>query len=313
MLRELPPLDAGTSAYHLIPQAINEHGQIAGVWGVPSVDVPSGDKRVFVYTSGEMRDLGDFRNEYPVSVLRINDQGQILVSVPGRNWQCVLITDGESRSLGYLTSWGYPRCVPTDMNNSGVVVGSSGSIGGPPDNPRIRAFVYVDGAMLPINDLISTEARSRGDIYFTDALRINDHGEIIALGDNGSGTLRGYLLRPVSTASPVQDGTPAPSPAPATAPTATPAPQPTPDPKPVMTPITEPPSASAIAPPLQTSDPSSTAAPPSSGTEANKAIEGSNGGAFNSFLLALLLGFASIHHAVRSSRRCPFRLRIQLG
>ena len=70
------------------------------------------------------------------------------------------------------------------INNAGQVVGSSGAA----DSGFNHAFLYSNGQMMDLNDLIDPSL----GITLTEATGINDHGQIVA-----NGGLDAYLLTPI--------------------------------------------------------------------------------------------------------------------
>ncbi len=94
--------------------------------------------------------------------------------------------------LGVLTggddSWAF------DINDSGVVVGTSNVTGG-----AYHAFLWEDGTLSDLNDLTDTNATWT----LTRATGINDDGEIVGFGTDGSGNVKAFIL--IQTCSTGQD------------------------------------------------------------------------------------------------------------
>ena len=151
----------------------------------------------------------------PVPYLRggvshINDSRQILgdVSLPGGHGHAVLWHGDRMTDLG--TPTGYPVSVGGGLNNRGEVVGDcfldansfKGFLlthtGG--NNPLRRyldrssehAFVYRQGKMQDLNDLIARDA----DWILESARGINDRGQIVGEGLH-HGETRAFLLTPI--------------------------------------------------------------------------------------------------------------------
>jgi probable HAF family extracellular repeat protein len=83
---------------------------------------------------------------------------------------------------------GQPSSEARGINRSGQVVGFTSS----GQNTNYRAFLYSDGIMKDLNDLI--QPNSGWSIWF--ALKINDRGEITGYGSN-NGATHAFLLTPV--------------------------------------------------------------------------------------------------------------------
>jgi probable HAF family extracellular repeat protein len=164
--------------------AINNTGQITG-----DVTYPRPDHLVdhaFFYTNGNVMDLGTLGGAESEGV-DINDRGQVTgwanVSENSDAAHAFLYSNGHMNDLGTLggsQSWG------VGVDNAGHVVGYSylnGDIGQ-------GAFLYADGTMHDLNDLVSSGLRqgaSLGTVW-----GISSQGWIIA-----SSGLDDYLLEPV--------------------------------------------------------------------------------------------------------------------
>jgi probable HAF family extracellular repeat protein len=86
---------------------------------------------------------------------------------------------------------GYPDSYARDINDSGQVVGYATMM--QPDESCTRAFLYTDGVMTDLNDLIPTGSGWE----LQEADDINDCGQIVGRGVNANGDTHAFLLTPV--------------------------------------------------------------------------------------------------------------------
>src|SRR5262249_14738116 len=92
-----------------------------------------------------------------------------------------------------LGTWGGSSSLAHGINDRDQVVG-----GALDENEHLRAFLYSDGVMQDLNDLIASDARVR----LLRANDINNRGQIAAFGvDLNTGEKHGYLLTPQSQGS----------------------------------------------------------------------------------------------------------------
>jgi probable HAF family extracellular repeat protein len=181
-----------------VASGMNNLGQVVGIFGSPS--------RAFLYDNGTITNLGTLPGDNYSSAEDINDLGQVVgVSAPSG------VNDGTaflySSNTGMIS---LGKLFPTDaysvaigINNLGQVVGWSGT------NPNfysesgvgIRAFLYSDGIMQDLNELIAPGS----DFILTQAQGINDRGQIA-----GAGVINGELHAVLLTPQPSQ-GVPEPA------------------------------------------------------------------------------------------------------
>lgn len=123
----------------------------------------------FTRPETNMRVLGDF---LPAD---INDSGAIAGGRRAQSgWRPVLYRSGTVTDLGILP--GYTECYPTDLNNSGDVVGSCWN-----SSPgQFRAFVWKSGALTNLGALPGDGA--------SHAAAINDSGQAVGYSQGSSGT-----------------------------------------------------------------------------------------------------------------------------
>lgn len=217
----------GTSSYAF---DINDSGQTVGSSNSWDVFDESNDERAVLYNNGQMRDLGLLPGATSSTATGINNSGQIVGDSGGRAF---LYSGCQMRNLGTL--YGMPYSAATAINNLGQVIGHSfgtmkvggyghhfflysdgqltdlGISGGGythlndiNDFGQIvgesidKAFLYSNGQMLNLNDLV----RKDSGWILNSALAINDRGQIVGAGlYEGQG--RAFLLDPITfTATP---------------------------------------------------------------------------------------------------------------
>lgn len=151
----------------------------------------------FVASNGTTQQLGgpDGSGAYPIAM---NDRGQVVGRAvfqpinPRTSWnqRAFLFENGTMKDLG---TFGGAYSSAYAINNSGQVVGASSYHVGPhPESlPDTYAFLYDNGKMMDLNDLISTDTDLR--LFMADG--INDFGQIIARARSG-GNNRAILLTP---------------------------------------------------------------------------------------------------------------------
>ena len=153
---------------------INSTGVIAGV-GTTN----QGDRHAFVYEKGNIIDLGISGTS--VYTTGINDTGQVV----GDWWtqdaggHVFLYENGNVVDIDSLPEGTFAD----DINNNGEIVGyGRGNI----------AFIYSNGTMSTLSDLIDQPG-----ITLTYASKINDVGQIAAIGSSDQYGYGAYLLTPV--------------------------------------------------------------------------------------------------------------------
>jgi len=166
---------------------INASGQIVGSSEV--VDPNSVVPHAFLYTDGAMQDLG-----VAGSANAINDSGVIVGGMYVQNktlLHAFVRIDGVIHDLGTLPAGPNGAKSSADaINSSGQIVGYSQTLAnGAVSN---HAFVYSDGTMLDLNNLLEDAP----GWTLISASGINDAGQIIGLGTY-NGVTHGYLLTPV--------------------------------------------------------------------------------------------------------------------
>ena len=163
--------------------AINDLGSIVG----QSV-IASGDIHAFSYQKGKLTDLGTLGGHSSAAVA-INDLNIAVGSaaLTGDNdFHAVAYFNGHVIDLGVLKGG---DSTANSVNDLLQIVGASGF--NTPTND-IRAVIYTGGKFIDLNTLIDSTL----GIFLSNAVSINDQGEIIAQGTDASGNLATYLLKP---------------------------------------------------------------------------------------------------------------------
>ena len=166
---------------------INNTSQVVGFYG--------GNSTAFLYDNGRTTYLGTLPGDDYSVAYGINDTGQVVgFSAPSN------IDDG--RAFLYSSSTGLTNLgrllptdtysVATDINNRGQVVGYSGSNNNFYATSGSSAFLYSNGRLQNLNDLISPDS----GFTITAASAINDLGQIVGDGSI-NGELHAVLLTPV--------------------------------------------------------------------------------------------------------------------
>lgn len=177
---------------------INNSGQVAGDSYIAGDEF----KHAFVYKNGSMSDLGTLGGNVS-SVSNMNENGQIigLSSLVGDdNSHAFLWTNGTMTDLGTLGG-SYISSEAIDINASGQVVGVCSMSKIMPgmlvsDSTTYHPFLYSNGAMFDINDLVDEPHAP-----FQMASSIDDSGQIVVYGSQMLGlglyNCYTYVLSPV--------------------------------------------------------------------------------------------------------------------
>jgi probable HAF family extracellular repeat protein len=155
---------------------INNAGQVVG-----HATLTSETAHAFLYTSGSLLDLGTLGGDSSTASA-VNDSGQVVgdSTLPGNtNLHAFLYSAGPMQDL--CTLLGGTNCTATDINTSGVIVGTSevtvvnGLTG--------HAFVYTNGTMQDLGTLGSGPTSEAGGPIGSSAYGVNDSGQIV--GNSG--------------------------------------------------------------------------------------------------------------------------------
>ncbi|MCK4660502.1 MAG: thrombospondin type 3 repeat-containing protein [Phycisphaerae bacterium] len=152
--------------------AVNSLAQVVGR------SVTSG-YRAYIWENGTMSMLSDSSPRLTMA-RGINDGGQVVCTA---GFAAYMWEDGVSTNLGSIPGYQYPE--PYDINEQGVIVGWA------TDGMSWHAFIYRDGVMTDLNNLIPPAS----GWTLQQAAAINDLGQIVGYGSFG-GQARAFLLKP---------------------------------------------------------------------------------------------------------------------
>lgn len=148
--------------------AINNRGEAAGAFSLAS-------STAFIYSQGQLRDIGRPAGLNYAIPHAINDNGQVAGTAgnfPGDTSRPFFFNQGTMTALG---TFGGDQGDALALNNKGTVVGSA-ALAPPPNSPRgqQRAFVYQNGTL--------TQIMAPGAVPVI-AYDINDAGAIVGGGE----------------------------------------------------------------------------------------------------------------------------------
>jgi probable HAF family extracellular repeat protein len=171
----------------------NNRGQLVGLSTLPGDQIAD----PFLWDGEKLIDLfADSVGGSPLTANAINDAGEIVgaAAFPNRPFDAFLWKDGKALDLGTVDGDGCSSA--RAINSRGQVVGQSFAC----DGSIVRSFLWENGAMVDLNDLIPRNSI----LQLVDTLAINDRGEIagiglppgctLAIGDTQCG--HAYLLIP---------------------------------------------------------------------------------------------------------------------
>lgn len=181
---------AQSSAY-----GVNTAGTIVG-YATNSVN---GTFRPFVYSGGTMTNLGSLGGSGEGIANDINDSGQIVGYSKNASGYSTAFSyiSGTMTSLGQLNNG--RNSVANAINASGQIVGFG--VNGPSGHQE--AALFQGGSVISLNTLVDPSVA--GFSYLTQALDINDLGQIVGYGVPIGGSLsaqQAFLLTPIAAPVP---------------------------------------------------------------------------------------------------------------
>jgi probable HAF family extracellular repeat protein len=178
-------------AYQASAVAINNSGQIIG-----SYYLTSGAAGAFVYSNGKMTTLPVPAGSSAVSAFALNDHGEIAGAIypsSGGPAHAASFNNGAWTDLGVIA--GAAASTAKGINISGQIVGTAvfrQTQYHPPKPGKHVPFISTAKGLVDLNTLIA----SGSGFTITDAVAINDAGQILCDANNGSGSERAVLLSP---------------------------------------------------------------------------------------------------------------------
>jgi probable HAF family extracellular repeat protein len=198
-LGSLGATDADVGRYGTLTSAedINDRGQIVG----SSVPGPRKPPHPFLWENGSMRDLGIPGPDVEASqAFALNNGGQVVGSgfLPGVMTQAMMWDDGQMTVIGALPSGRSSEA--HDINDRGEVVGYSTVDDDGSGNYDIRAFLWKDGELRGLNDLVKNLP---ANVQLQSAEAINEDGVIVGrtcssdfCGQGKTARQHGFVLIP---------------------------------------------------------------------------------------------------------------------
>ncbi|MBN3925618.1 DUF3466 family protein [Nostoc sp. NMS4] len=152
----------GSNYNYAFTTGINDSGQIVG-----NFSDNDGQTHAFLYSDGQMTDLGFLSGGFTSQGKAINNSGQIVGTATTSDYMdhAFLYSDGKMTDLGNLMGSGYTYAA--DINNSGQAVGIHNVNGG----GDYHASLYSDGKITDLGTFL------RGN--YSEATAINDAGQVV--------------------------------------------------------------------------------------------------------------------------------------
>lgn len=171
---------------------INNQGDITGGAGLANAGQQA-RVHAYLYRDGTMRDLGGFGAPGAGSSFAsaINEEGDVVGTALGGSGEerAFLWRDNVMYNLGTL---GGASSAAADINEAGQVVGASDG----------TAFLFEAGAMANLNELVTPIP----GWHLTNAVAINDRGQILAYGCQADATCSTFLLQALPVPEPGMAG-----------------------------------------------------------------------------------------------------------
>jgi probable HAF family extracellular repeat protein len=164
---------------------INDAGQVVGQSDLPA----GGGAHAFLWQDGQMTDLGGL-GDGDSSAVAINNAGQVVgwAGLPSdQGFHATLWQDGVAMDLGAIPDFQFSQA--RSINEAGQVVGDCQYSS---TYALHHAFLYTDGAMYDLNDLVPAD--SGFELLLAES--INNSGQIVGTGVNPDHQTRAFLLTP---------------------------------------------------------------------------------------------------------------------
>jgi uncharacterized membrane protein len=196
---------------------LNNQGQVVGSFhtgefGVDSHGIVYPLYQAFVWTAGFLQDLGTLGGEVSFGIW-INDQGVVLGAADTIDDRIPFIArNGQMRSLQslILNPSGWKLALETHHVAADGRIWGLGTYGGkehiyemtpePSEFYRISAFLWENGVMFNLNDLISPDS----SVVLTESKAINDAGNIVCTYRNIASGFYGVCLLVPATPMPLE-------------------------------------------------------------------------------------------------------------
>jgi probable HAF family extracellular repeat protein len=178
-------------AYQASAVAINTAGQILGGYSLTS-----GASGEFLYSHGQITTLPVPAASNGVSAFAISDNGVIVGAVylsSGAPGHAARFSNGAWTDLGAIP--GAVSSTAKAINNTGQIVGTAvfaQTQYHPPKPGKRVPFISTSGGLVDLNTLIPPGT----GFILTDAVGINDSGQILCDANNASGNEHAVLLTP---------------------------------------------------------------------------------------------------------------------
>ena len=181
---------------------INNNDQVIGDY------IQGNQSFAFLYENGEMKNIGVLEDnplgagsiEFPASseVAAMNDNGQIVGSsavssefLSGYSQHAFLYENNTMTDLGTFGGE-FEGSRARDINNNGTIVGFAENI-----DLEHRAFLYENGELKDLCVLVN--CISNGWSYLSDAISINDNGDIIGYGFHNVNGSSQFIISPIAS------------------------------------------------------------------------------------------------------------------
>jgi probable HAF family extracellular repeat protein len=187
-MRQLPPYPGDPDS---AATAINDRGQIVGISGLCANAVGGASAaHALLWQNGQTINLGNLGAQAWNTPVSLNNHGQVVgfANNTASNAQAFLWTqEKQMQPLPFIDDDN--SSVAYDINESGQIVGISDGGSEPYGG---RAFLYQNGMMMDLNDLVQGDS----SLHLYLAQGINDRGEIVGTAFDASGTQVGFLAVP---------------------------------------------------------------------------------------------------------------------